>query len=40
MGFQELVEPDELEAAGGFMSLCLVGGLTAGSLLSFGVAGA
>ena len=40
MGFQELVQPDELEAAGGFMSLCLVGGLTAGSLLSFGVAGA
>lgn len=35
MGFAEYVEPEEAEAAGGFMSLCLVGGLTAGSLLSF-----
>jgi equilibrative nucleoside transporter 1/2/3 len=35
MGFAEWVEQDELEAAGGFMSLCLVGGLTAGSFLSF-----
>lgn len=35
MGFVEWVEPDEMEAAGGFMSLCLVGGLTAGSFLSF-----
>ncbi|CAA9963467.1 Nucleoside transporter family [Pyrenophora teres f. maculata] len=35
MGFAEWVEPDELEAAGGFMSLCLVGGLTVGSFLSF-----
>lgn len=35
MGFAEWVEPDELEAAGGFMSLSLVGGLTAGSFLSF-----
>lgn len=38
MGFAEYVEPEELEAAGGFMSLCLVGGLTAGSFLSFAVA--
>lgn len=35
MGFAEWVDPEEAEAAGGFMSLCLVGGLTAGSLLSF-----
>ena len=35
MGFAEWVEKDELEAAGGFMSLVLVGGLTAGSFLSF-----
>lgn len=35
MGFAEWVEPDELEAAGGFMSLCLVSGLTVGSFLSF-----
>lgn len=35
MGFAEWVDPDELEAAGGFMSLALVGGLTAGSFLSF-----
>lgn len=35
MGFAEYVEPDELEAAGGFMSLVLVGGLTFGSMLSF-----
>jgi equilibrative nucleoside transporter 1/2/3 len=35
MGFAEWVEPDELEAAGGFMSLSLVGGLTVGSFLSF-----
>ncbi|KAF1941898.1 hypothetical protein EJ02DRAFT_346676 [Clathrospora elynae] len=35
MGFSEWVEPDELEAAGGFMSLCLVAGLTVGSFLSF-----
>ncbi|KAF1917348.1 nucleoside transporter-domain-containing protein [Ampelomyces quisqualis] len=38
MGFAEYVESDELEAAGGFMSLCLVSGLTAGSFLSFAVA--
>ncbi|KAH7359664.1 nucleoside transporter-domain-containing protein [Pyrenochaeta sp. MPI-SDFR-AT-0127] len=35
MGFAEWVEPNELEAGGGFMSLCLVSGLTAGSFLSF-----
>ncbi|RMZ67009.1 nucleoside transporter family [Pyrenophora seminiperda CCB06] len=35
MGFAEWVEPDELEAAGGFMSLSLVSGLTVGSFLSF-----
>jgi equilibrative nucleoside transporter 1/2/3 len=38
MGFAEYVESEELEAAGGFMSLCLVGGLTVGSFLSFTVA--
>jgi equilibrative nucleoside transporter 1/2/3 len=31
----EEVDPDEREAAGGFMGLMLVGGLTVGSLLSF-----
>jgi equilibrative nucleoside transporter 1/2/3 len=40
MGFVEWVESDELEAAGGFMSLALVGGLAAGSFLSFAVASA
>ena len=35
MGAVEYVDPDEREAAGGFMGLCLVAGLTAGSLLSF-----
>lgn len=35
MGFVEWVDPDEAEAAGGFMSLCLVGGLTVGSFMSF-----
>ncbi|KAJ4983199.1 Nucleoside transporter FUN26 [Stagonosporopsis vannaccii] len=35
MGFVEWIDPEEAEAAGGFMSLCLVGGLTVGSLLSF-----
>ena len=35
MGFVEWVDAEEVEAAGGFMSLCLVGGLTAGSFLSF-----
>jgi equilibrative nucleoside transporter 1/2/3 len=39
MGFVEWVEVDEREAAGGFMSLCLVAGLTAGSFLSFLAAG-
>lgn len=40
MGFVEWVDADEREAAGGFMSLCLVAGLTAGSFLSFFAAGA
>lgn len=35
MGFVEWVDADEAEAAGGFMSLCLVGGLTVGSFMSF-----
>ncbi|KAJ9651502.1 hypothetical protein H2198_009230 [Neophaeococcomyces mojaviensis] len=35
MGAGEWVAPEEREAAGGFMGLMLVGGLTAGSLLSF-----
>ncbi|KAF2448232.1 nucleoside transporter-like protein family [Karstenula rhodostoma CBS 690.94] len=35
MGFVEWVDPEEREAAGGFMSLSLVAGLTAGSFLSF-----
>lgn len=35
MGAGDWVEPEEREAAGGFMGLMLVGGLTAGSLLSF-----
>ncbi|KAK3082376.1 hypothetical protein LTS18_004288 [Coniosporium uncinatum] len=39
MGAAEWVEPREREAAGGFMGLCLVSGLTVGSLLSFLVAG-
>ncbi|KAK4190055.1 putative transporter [Podospora australis] len=39
MGAGEWVGQEEREAAGGFMGMCLVGGLTAGSLLSFGVAG-
>lgn len=38
MGAAEWVEVEEREAAGGFMGLMLVGGLTAGSLLSFLVA--
>lgn len=33
-----LVKPEEREAAGGFMSLMLAGGLSVGSLLSFAVA--
>ncbi|KAF2477465.1 uncharacterized protein BDR25DRAFT_274617 [Lindgomyces ingoldianus] len=39
MGFVEWVDEDEREAAGGFMSLCLVAGLTVGSFLSFFAAG-
>ncbi len=35
MGFGEWVDPDEAEAAGGFMSLCLMSGLAVGSVLSF-----
>lgn len=35
MGAGEWVGPEEREATGGFMGLMLVGGLTAGSLLSF-----
>ena len=35
----EIVEEDEREAAGGFMGLSLVAGLTVGSLLSFSIAG-
>ena len=38
MGAGEWVDVDEREAAGGFMGLMLVFGLTAGSLLSFAVA--
>ena len=38
IGAGEWVEPDEREAAGGFMGLMLVGGLTVGSLSSFLVA--
>ncbi|KAF2686337.1 hypothetical protein K458DRAFT_387345 [Lentithecium fluviatile CBS 122367] len=40
MGFVEYVDMEEREAAGGFMSLSLVAGLTAGSFLSFFAAGA
>ena len=35
MGAVEYVDEDEREAAGGFMGLMLVGGLTVGSMLSF-----
>lgn len=35
MGAVDWVDPEEREASGGFMGLCLVGGLTVGSLLSF-----
>lgn len=35
IGAGEWVEPEEREAAGGFMGLCLVAGLAAGSLASF-----
>lgn len=39
MGFVEWVDVEEREAAGSFMSLCLVAGLTVGSFLSFFAAG-
>jgi equilibrative nucleoside transporter 1/2/3 len=39
MDFQEHVEEGEREAAGGFMAVNLVAGLTVGSLLSFSAAG-
>ncbi|KAK3902008.1 nucleoside transporter-domain-containing protein [Staphylotrichum tortipilum] len=39
MAAGEWVGEGEQEAAGGFMSLCLVGGLTVGSVLSFSAAG-
>lgn len=39
MAAGEWVADDEREAAGGFMGLCLVAGLAAGSLLSFTAAG-
>jgi equilibrative nucleoside transporter 1/2/3 len=39
MAAGEWVDDSEREAAGGFMSLCLVAGLTVGSLLSFTAAG-
>jgi equilibrative nucleoside transporter 1/2/3 len=38
MGASQWVSEDEREVAGGFMGMMLVGGLTAGSLLSFAVA--
>jgi len=37
MAIPEWVKEEEREAAGGYMGLCLVAGLTAGSLLSFAV---
>ncbi|PWY87745.1 nucleoside transporter family [Aspergillus heteromorphus CBS 117.55] len=40
MGAGQWVSPDEREPAGGFMALMLVGGLTAGSLMSFFVSSA
>ncbi|KAK3671995.1 hypothetical protein LTR78_008170 [Recurvomyces mirabilis] len=40
IGAGEWVDPDEREAAGGFMGLCLVAGLTVGSFASFFAAGA
>lgn len=39
MAIPEWVKEEEWEAAGGYMGLCLVAGLTAGSLLSFAVGG-
>lgn len=38
MGASHWVSVDEREAAGGFMSMVLVGGLAVGSLMSFLVA--
>jgi len=38
MAASEWVDPEEREATGGFMGLCLVGGLTTGGFLSFLVA--
>lgn len=35
MGASEWVQPEEREAAGGYMGLALVSGLTVGSLFSF-----
>jgi len=35
MGAAEWVDPEEREASGGFMGLCLVAGLAVGSLISF-----
>jgi equilibrative nucleoside transporter 1/2/3 len=40
IGAGQWVDPEEREAAGGFMGLMLVGGLAVGSLLSFFAAGA
>lgn len=40
IGAGEWVDPEEREAAGGFMGLCLVAGLAVGSLASFFAAGA
>lgn len=39
IGASQWVEPEEREVAGGFMGLCLVGGLCVGSLLSFFISG-
>jgi len=39
MAAADWVDPDEREAAGGFMGMCLVAGLAAGSVASFFVAG-
>ena len=39
MGSADWVAEEEKEAAGAFMGLCLVGGLSVGSLLSFFVGG-
>lgn len=39
MGAREYVDPDEVEAVGAWMGLCLTAGLAAGSAASFSVAG-